>query len=314
MSRQRSALPSALLVLCLTSAALAQTAGERLCTEVMRYYPLEYIDQTEWWQTCRQASDVGRLLAQLNDPLARVDNEPAVSAVEYQPFENSTVGYLRLTGFLGGDDLVAQFDAELEKARGDDGLILDLRGAGGGDAETAYRILSSLTNAPIPGVTIRQRLPGTEDYKEKSFTVQPRGEWQVEGPVVILCDQDTHWPSQVILLAAKDRPQMETVGYPSRGTRAVEPRLVELSESERVWIPTAIATTPSGARYTGQPFEPNVNLNHDPPNTYRDPKDPILWRGANEVLRMVGRLEWLREEERKRLLEDESRHKKIGTH
>ncbi len=294
--------------------ALAQSAGETLCTEVMRLYPLEYIDQTEWWQTCQKTSDIERLLGQLNDPLARVDEEAAVSSVYYQPYEASAVGYVQLTGFLGGEDFVAQFDAELGKARNDDGLILDLRGAGGGDAETAYQILARLTNTPISGVTIHARIPGTEDYKETSYTVKPRGGWQVEAPIVVLVDGDTYWPSQVILLAAKDRPQMETVGYPTRGTRAVEPKLVELSASEQVWIPTAIATTPSGARYNGQPFEPNVNLNHDPPNTYRDPKDPILWRGANEVFRMMGRLEWLQEEQRKRLLEDESRRKKIGTH
>lgn len=313
MNGKRSALYGAFLIACLTSAALAQTAGERLCTEVMRLYPLEYIDQAEWWQTCQRTSDVERLLRQLNDPLARVATEPDVSSVDYQSFENSTVGYLQLTGFLGGEEFVALVDAELEKARYDDGLILDLRGAGGGDAKTAYQILARLTNAPIPGVTIRKRLPGTEDYKEKSFTVQPRGEWQVEVPVVILCDQSTYWPSNVILLAAKERPQMETVGVPTRGTKAVEPMRVELPGGASVWIPTAIATTSAGVRYNGQPFEPNVNLNHDPPNTSRDPHDPVLARGADEVFRLMGRLEWLREEQRKRLLE-EGHKEKIETH
>jgi len=312
--KKRRALSSALLVVFFAASALAQSAGEVLCTEVMRLYPLEYIDQTEWWQTCQRTNDVEQLLAQLNDPLARVTEAPEPSTAEYQQYETSTVGYLKLDGFQGGDEFVAQFDAELEKAKFDDGMILDLRGAGGGDVATACKILERLTNAQLIGVTIRRRVAGSEDYKETTYNVKPRGAWQAEMPIVILCDQETYWPANVILLAAKDRPQMETVGYPTRGTKAVEPKLVLLSDSQRVWIPTAIARTAAGVRYNGQPFEPNVNLNHDPANSYRDPKDPILARGANEVFRMMGRLEWLQEEQRKKLLDDKSQHKKIGTH
>ena len=284
--------------------ARAQFAPDIVCTEVIRLYPLEFFDQTEWWQLCKETDNPDELLARLGDPLARIAQEPDRSVVEYRKYEGSTVGYLRITGFHGGEEFMAEFDAELEQARDDGGLILDLRGAGGGEVEMAYQVMARLTNAPLPGVRIQTRTPGTEEYKEKSFFIRPRGEWQFDLPLVMLVDQATYWPSQVLLYGARERPQMETVGYPSQGTKAVEPRAIGLSDERYAQIPTAIAWTPANVKLIGQPFEPGINLAHEPSQILRDSHDPVLARGAEEVFRMIGRLEWLREEERKRTMEE----------
>ncbi len=281
-----------------------------VCTEVIRLYPLEFFDQTEWWQLCKVTDNPDDLLAQLEDPLARIAREPGPSTVDYLRFESSTVGYLRISGFSGQEALVKRFDAALEQARYDDGLILDLRGAGGGEIEMACLVMARLTNAPLPGVRIQTRTPGTEEYKEKAFYIRPRGEWQFDLPLVMLIDQATYWPSQVLLYGARERPQMETVGYPSQGTKAVEPRAIGLPDIGYAQIPTAIAWTPANVKLIGQPFEAGINLAHEPSQILRDSRDPILARGAEEVFRMIGRLEWLREEERNRMLEEEIEKRK----
>ena len=297
------------IIVCCCAVAYAEPAGEVLCTEVLRLYPHEFIDQTRWWELCNEGATEEELIAELNDPLVRDAEETAVSAVSYRQYEISAVGVLKIEGFFGAAEFIEQFDAELEKARYDDGLILDLRGAGGGEVETAYHVFARLINAPVPGLKIKTRIPGSEDYKEVSHYIRPRGDWQFENPVVMLVDQDTHWPSEAILYASRERTLMETVGYPTIGTKGVAPRIVAVSDYGRVQIPTAVAWTPAGVKLTGQPFLPGINLAHEPRTVYRDPRDPILSRGADEVFRMIGRLEWLREEQRKRMIEDEEKRK-----
>src|SRR3989339_23997 len=49
--------------------AFAQS--EILCTEVLRLYPLEFFDQTRWWELCNQGASVEELIGELDDPLVR---------------------------------------------------------------------------------------------------------------------------------------------------------------------------------------------------------------------------------------------------
>ena len=113
--------------------------AEALCAAVERLYPRELLDESAWQAACQSAADVDELLEALNDPLAQVLEGPleGASEVDYHRIEGSTVGYLRLGGFFGGAALLAAFDAASEAARYDDGPPLDLRGASGGEVETA---------------------------------------------------------------------------------------------------------------------------------------------------------------------------------
>lgn len=292
------------LTLLLASTAFGQAVGEHFCTQVLRLYPQELIDQRWWWGTCERIHDLDRLMGELRDPLLKIADETELSEVTYQPHQVSTTGYLRISGFHGTERFLAAFDSALEKARFDNGLILDLRGAGGGEIETANQVMARLTSAPIEGVRVRRRLAGQEQTRDRSYRIKPRGEWQFEAPVVILVDSGTHWPSQVILYASRERLQMESVGVPTMGTKAVEPRIIELPGKLKVQIPTATVTTVDEVKLVGQTHEPDLNLNKEPLTAYRHPTDPILWRGTDELYRLTGRLEWLREVLRKQAVEE----------
>jgi C-terminal processing protease CtpA/Prc len=289
-----------LALLMVAPVARSQSASEVFCTEVLRYYPSEFVDQTVWWQTCQRTKDLNRLMEFLQDPLLRIVTElPACSDAYYVQNQISTTGYIRLTGFYGGEEFLGIFDKQLEKARYDNGLILDLRGAGGGEIDNANQVMARLTNNPLVGIKVFRRVPGEEKVVEKDYQIKPRGEWQFDLPVVIVVDSTTYWPSQIILWSAKQRTQMETVGIPSMGTKCVEPKVVTLPGGLKVQIPTATVKTADDVKLTGQSYEPDVNINKEPVGVYRDPNDPILYRGTDELYRIMGRLEWLRDEMRK---------------
>jgi len=299
------------IILCLASAGLAQSPGESFCTEILRLYPTQLVDETAWWETCLRSPGLDRLMSELQDPMLTVADTTVLSEVRYQPNATSTTGYLKITGFHGKETFLALFDAELEKARHDDGLLLDLRGAGGGEIQTAYEVMARLTNAAMEGARVYKRLPDKEKTKQIAYRVTPRGEWQFALPVVILVDGGTHWPAQAILWTARERTQMETVGLPTIGTKGVEPQIVTLPGNVKIQIPTATVTTIDNVTMTGQSYEPDLNLNKEPLTAYHDPKDPILYRATDELYRFLGRLEWLREEMRKQL-EEENRKTKTG--
>ena len=117
----------ALFTLLLVSTCLAQSASETFCTEILRLYPTDFVDQIAWWKTCERIHDLDQLMDELHDPLLKlVTDVPVMSDVSYSQMKISTTGYIRLSGFYGGAGFVALFDSALEKARFDDGLILDL--------------------------------------------------------------------------------------------------------------------------------------------------------------------------------------------
>lgn len=89
--------------------------------------------------------------------------------------------------------LVEQFDQVLEKARDLRGIVLDVRSYYQSTAETLYKILGRFIHKPISGFRYRRRISGSNQYVEQSTTVEPRGQWTYNKPVLIVFGYD--WPS-----------------------------------------------------------------------------------------------------------------------
>ena len=139
----------------------------------------------------------------------------AVSNVEYSRLPESTGGIIRVRSWEGGADFVAQFDAAVEAARYDDGLIFDVRGAHGGDTTTVALCMGRLTSGVI----------------RTTPEIHPRGEWQFDLPMVILIDETTASPTDFFLRAASLRSQIETVGRAMKsGGKIIQPGYVVSDE------------------------------------------------------------------------------------
>jgi hypothetical protein len=146
---------------------------------------------------------------------AAVAQETSVAPVEYSRLPESTVGIIRVRSWEGGEEFVARFDAAVDSARYDDGLVIDVRGCGGGEVNTVALAMGRLTNAVLHTVP----------------EVHPRGEWQFDLPLVILMDEGCWPPTDFFLRAASLRSQMETVGRAAQiGGRIITPRYVVTDE------------------------------------------------------------------------------------
>lgn len=150
---------------------------------------------------------------------ASVAQEPPISNVEYSRLSESTVGIIRVRSWEGGEDFVAEFDAAVDAARYDDGLVIDVRGGGGGDVSTVALCMGRLTSGVI----------------RTDPEIRPRGKWQFDLPVVILMDESCAPPTEFLLRAAKLRSQIETVGRAARiGGRIITPDYVVSDEMHQM--------------------------------------------------------------------------------
>ena len=96
------------------------------------------------------------------------------------------IGYVAINGTLAGLGLLEVFDAALKALRESDGLILDLRRAGGGNTGIVEGIIGRL----IDRERVYQR---TVPRNGEPFLsrVKPIGEWQYEQPLVVLVNRWT---------------------------------------------------------------------------------------------------------------------------
>ncbi len=96
------------------------------------------------------------------------------------------IGYVIINGDLAGRRLLELFDAALDALRDTGGLILDLRGVGGGNTGIVEGIIGRL----IDRERVYQR---TVPRRGRPFLsrVEPGGAWQYKGPVVILVNRWT---------------------------------------------------------------------------------------------------------------------------
>ena len=111
------------------------------------------------------------------------DGEPTLSTNEI-----AGVPIIRIARW-NGRDLVSQFDGFLEKFRTRPGLVIDVRGNGGGEDELASQIIGRFVNKPvISSISFHRVVPGLTFERTVEYT-PPRGPWRYEGRVAILVDE-----------------------------------------------------------------------------------------------------------------------------
>lgn len=301
---------AALLLLAAAIAGAQPPPETTVCSLVAARYPFELYDAAHWRDLCKTNPSDSVMLAALNDPLARVvENVEERSLVIYERVGTSTVGYIRLSGFWGGPELVHEFDAALEQASADEGLIVDLRGASGGSVETAFRVFGRFTQQTLGGLHLQTRMQDL--IQQHTARIEPRGDWQFQAPLVILVDGFSQWPVQAVVRAAENASHWTTVGYPLPPIRGAEVELLPLSEERWLELPTALAQSMHYEPLVGEVVEPGVDLNDETlrknRRAYR--ADEVLERGLDELHRMIGRMDWLDKEFRKQQNETKIRRR-----
>lgn len=155
------------------------------------------------------------------------DPPPAQTATAGAPASRITgqrlpsgLGLIRIPDFEagGGRDPVAEFDAALDALLDAPGIILDLRGNGGGSAFIADRIAGRFFDRPFTygRDVFRARLPQRGWRGRFDYRVTPRAPVYA-GPVVLLIDELNFSTAEQFIVALADSGRATTVGRPTAG-------------------------------------------------------------------------------------------------
>ena len=155
------------------------------------------------------------------------------------------IGYIRVNRF--GRTTMEEFTAAYRALGSPRGLILDLRGNGGGLLDQAVEMAGFfLPQGAVIVSTEGRAVPPT------SFTARSDGE-DLRGRLVVLLDESSASASEIVAGAMQDWDRGVVVGRPSFGKGLVQ-RQVELPDGSAVRLTVARYHTPSG-RVIQRPYE-----------------------------------------------------------
>ena len=185
----------------------------------------------------------------------------------------SGVGYIRVPTF--GTDLVSEFDAALNEMLDAPGLILDLRGNGGGNSAYADQMAGRLLSEPFAygRDTYAARLPTRAWRKWMTFRVTPR-EPVYTGPVVVIVDTSTFSSAEQFLVSLVDSGRVQTVGRATGGGSG-NPTVFRLPGERDVRFSTANFIRNDGTPIEGVGIVPDVPVSWSVED-FRQGRDPDL--------------------------------------
>ena len=164
---------------------------------------------------------------------------------------------------------------ELDEAsrRGLSAVILDLRGSIGSDPAAAAPVASLFVGkGPIATVATRKITAKPLDSTEEPV-------WK--GRVVVLMDDSTAGPSEILAAALRDRVKARTVGETTVGMAIIQ-RGIPTEEGGTLYMTVGRYVSPSGQTLGGKGLAPDERVIVFPGETRE--KDQILERGL-EVIR-----------------------------
>lgn len=208
---------------------------------------------------------------------------------DYKELEDG-IAYVVL-GSFSSKEIVEKFDKVFDKIQKAKGLIIDVRGNGGGSTSVGYAIISYLTDKTLEGSRwkTRQYMPafrawGEEEkwYEGSHGTVEPRKEGSFLGPVVVLIDARTYSAAEdfVVVLHASGRATL--VGEKTAGSTG-QPLEIDLPGDGWACICTKRDAYPDGREFVGVGIIPDVEVCPTPKDIAAG-KDVVLEKGL-DVLR-----------------------------
>lgn len=225
-------------------------------------------------------------------------NPPASSAAASQDADSLTTGERLASGFgllrvpsfsnSSGHNLVKEFDVALDELLDTPGLILDLRGNGGGDS----RIADAIAGRFFKGAfcygedRFRLRLPQLAWRLNWDYCVRPRGQ-VYSAPLVLLIDTGNMSTAEQFIVALTSSGRADTVGRFTGGASG-NPVTFRLSAGGLARFSTAAFYTRNGALIEGMGIAPSVYVPYTLED-YRLDRDPDL-DVARQVLARIAAL------------------------
>jgi carboxyl-terminal processing protease len=176
------------------------------------------------------------------------------------------VGVVRLSGFSAGAHGAVRRDVERLLKQGAEGIVLDLRGNGGGLLSEGVLVASIfIEDGEIVSVRGRTRANRSEDAVGDAIPERI--------PVVVLVDRGSASASEIVTGALRDRKRATVVGTRTFGKGLVQ-EVIDLSNGGVLDLTVANYYLPNGETITRKGLQPQVKAQDDP-DTERDEALPV---------------------------------------
>lgn len=161
--------------------------------------------------------------------------------VTYHTILDDEIGYIKLTNFtMGAGREVRNVFLELKKQKNIKGLIIDLRGNGGGLLNEAINVVSLF----VPQNTLAVKTKGKLEETNREYYTQNHPIDTII-PIAVLIDNASASASEIVAGAMQDLDRGIVVGRKSFGKGLVQ-NVVQLSYNTRLKVTVAKYYTPSG--------------------------------------------------------------------
>lgn len=183
-------------------------------------------------------------------------------SVSYEPVADGTIALIRVGIF--GDKTTAELDQALDDALNDGvtGIILDLRGNGGGWVVGAQEVIGRFVDADRGPALYEDRQPGTDDPLEPKPILT--GSTVVEDvPLVVLMNEGTASAAEIVAGALRQYDRAQLVGTHTFGKGSVQ-RVHDFPDGSSARVTSAQWLTPDQAPIPEDGLQPNVLVEWTP--------------------------------------------------
>ncbi|MBW3632356.1 MAG: S41 family peptidase [Chloroflexi bacterium] len=205
-----------------------------------------------------------------------------IPAVVYEPQADGAVGHITVAIF--GDNTTRELDEALRRAKADGvaGVVLDLRGNGGGWVTSAQEMIGRFIPEEA-GPALHQDLDLQDDEDLISEPIVGGGETMFDLPLVVLIDGGTASAAEIVAGAVRDYDRGLIVGEPTFGKGLVQ-RVHDFEDGSSARITFARWLTPDRNPIPEEGLAPDIVV----ANALDSTDDVQLDRAVTEVLETAG--------------------------
>ena len=185
-----------------------------------------------------------------------------IPAVVYEPQADGKVAHITVSIF--GDNTTRELDVALKRAKeeGVKGIVLDLRGNGGGWVTSAQEMIGRFIPEDA-GPALYQDLDLQDDDDLISEPIVGGGETAFDIPLVVLVDGGTASAAEIVSGAIRDYGRGTLVGEPSFGKGLVQ-RVHDFEDGSSARVTFARWLTPNKNPIPDEGLTPDITVAADP--------------------------------------------------
>ncbi len=170
------------------------------------------------------------------------------------------IGYVHVNHW---EDPLPELGRVLDLLRDRRGVIVDLRHNWGGDFRNGFLLAERFADRErLAFRTFTKTGPGPRELGQKvDWFIEPRGEYQITTPTIVLVNRLTNSAAERTLMALQVMPHVTVVGSPTAGNHG-EKVGGELSNGWRYSVVPQIVEDPSGRSFEGPGIAPHVRVDN----------------------------------------------------